>query len=91
MSSYIPFVVLWVVLAAAVIGLIIYRRIIAASEDDMIHVADAGEASITAHQVAVGQKLDQIDKWGKILTAVVVVYGVVLAALYVYQTWVSRG
>jgi len=88
MSSYIPFVVLWVVLAAAVIGLIIYRRIIAASEDDMIHISDASGA-VTSQQVTVAQKLDQIDKWGKMLTVVAVAYGVVLAGIYVYQSWVS--
>jgi len=88
MSPYIPFVVLWVVLALAVIGLIIYRRIVAAGEDDMIHVSEAA-AGVTSQQVSVAQKLDQIDKWGKTLTVVVVVYGIVLAGVYVYQSWVS--
>jgi len=90
MSPYVPFVVLWAVLATAVIGLIVYRRIIAAGEDDMIHIGDAG-GSVTSHQVTVAQKLDQIDKWGKMLTIVTVVYGVVLGAVYVYQSWLSRG
>jgi len=54
----------------------------------MIHVSDAG-GSATSHQVSVAQKLDQIDKWGKTLTVVVVAYGVILAAIYVYQSWVS--
>jgi len=88
MNPYVPFVVLWVLLALGVIGLIIYRRIVAAGEDDMIHVSDAG-GSATSHQVSVAQKLDQIDKWGKTLTVVVVAYGVILAAIYVYQSWVS--
>lgn len=89
MSPYVPFVVLWVVLAVAVIGLIIYRRFVSAGEDDMIHVAEAGEAVISAHQVTVAQKLDQIDKWGKTLTVVTVVYGLALAGIYVYQSWMS--
>ncbi|HEY9140715.1 MAG TPA: hypothetical protein VIN93_07470 [Bryobacteraceae bacterium] len=88
MNPYVPFVVLWAVLALAVIGLIIYRRLVSASEDDMIHVSEAA-ASATTQQVTVAQKLDQIDKWGKTLTVVVVVYGIVLGGIYVYQSWVS--
>jgi len=80
--------VLWALLALAVIGLIIYRRIVSAGEDDMIHVSDAAGA-VASQQVSVAQKLDQIDKWGKTLTVVVVVYGVVLAGVYVYQSWVA--
>ncbi|MFY9726722.1 MAG: hypothetical protein WB579_10775 [Bryobacteraceae bacterium] len=88
MSPYVPFVVLWAVLALAVIGLIIYRRFVSASEDDMIHVSEAA-TSATSQQVTVSQKLDQIDKWGKTLTVVVVVYGIVLGGIYVYQSWVA--
>jgi len=88
MSPYVPFLVLWALLALTVIGLIIYRRIVSAGEDDMIHVSDAA-GSVTSHQVSVAHKLDQIDKWGKMLTVVTVVYGVVLAGIYVYQSWVS--
>ncbi|MGA2272093.1 MAG: hypothetical protein ABSH00_00965 [Bryobacteraceae bacterium] len=90
MSPYVPFVVLWAALALAVIGLIVYRRFVSAGEDDMIHVSDAA-GSVTSHQVSVAQKLDQIDKWGKTLTVITVVYGVVLASVYVYQSWMSRG
>ena len=88
MSPYVPFVVLWAVLALAVISLIVYRRVVAAGEDDMIHISDAA-GSVTSQQVTVAQKLDQIDKWGKMLTVVAVAYGVVLAGIYVYQSWVS--
>jgi len=88
MSPYVPFVALWAVLAVAVIGLIVYRRFVSASEDDMIHISDAS-GTVTSQQVTVAQKLDQIDKWGKMLTVVAVTYGVVLAGIYVYQSWVS--
>jgi len=88
MSPYVPFVALWAMLAVAVIGLIVYRRFVSASEDDMIHISDASGA-VTSQQVTVAQKLDQIDKWGKMLTVVAVAYGVVLAGIYVYQSWVS--
>jgi len=88
MSPYVPFVALWAMLAVAVIGLIVYRRFVSASEDDMIHISDAS-GTVTSQQVTVAQKLDQIDKWGKMLTVVAVAYGVVLAGIYVYQSWMS--
>jgi hypothetical protein len=88
MNPYVPFVVLWALLALTVVGLIIYRRFVSAGEDDMIHVSDP-VGSTTAHQVSVAQKLDQIDKWGKTLTIVTAVYGIVLVGIYVYQSWVS--
>jgi hypothetical protein len=91
MSPYAPFVVLWAALALAVLGLIVYRKIVASGEDDMIHVSDAAGSSVASQQASVAQKLDQIDKWGKTLTVVVVLYGIALAGVYVYQTWVSRG
>ncbi|MGA3260920.1 MAG: hypothetical protein ABSE35_18715 [Bryobacteraceae bacterium] len=88
MSPYVPFVVLWAVLALAVISLIVYRRVVAAGEDDMIHISDAA-GSVTSQQVTVAQKLDQIDKWGKTLTVITAVFGIVLVGIYVYQSWVS--
>ena len=36
----------------------------------------------------VAQKLEVIDKWGKILTVVTVVFGIIVLSLWVYQTWV---
>ena len=88
MSPYVPFVALWALLALTVIGLIIYRRFVSAGEDDMLHVSEPA-GSATSHQVVVAQKLDQIDKWGKTLTVVVAVYGIVLVGVYVYQSWMS--
>jgi len=91
MSPYVPFVVLWAALALTVIGLIIYRRFVAAGEDDMIHVSSDAAGASASHQASVSQRLDLIDKWGKMLTMVVVAYGVALGGVYVYQSWMSRG
>jgi hypothetical protein len=39
--------------------------------------------------VAIAQKLDVIDKWGKLFTAIAAVYGLLLALAYTYQIWVQ--
>ena len=41
-------------------------------------------------QTALAQKLDVIDKWGKILTVVAVLLGLLVAAAYVYGQFVGR-
>lgn len=81
-----PFIVLWIVLATTVIALIVRRKMVASHEDDTLHVLQG--APIT-QQVAVAHKLDQIDKWGKILTVIAVVLGLLVGAAYVYQVWVQ--
>jgi hypothetical protein len=55
---------------------------------DSIHVL-ADEVMIP-RQVAMAHKLEVIDKWGKLLTAVTVAYLIALAAIYLYQTWIAR-
>lgn len=78
-----PYAIFWGVLAIVVVFLIIYRKQIASHEDDSIHL----EGSVPTQQVALAHRLAAIDKWGKTLTIVVAVYGVALAAIYLYQIW----
>jgi hypothetical protein len=84
--NFIPFLGLWIVMAIVVIVMIAWRKVVSRQEDETLHVMDTGAVT---HQVDVAHKLDVIDKWGKILTAVTIVYGLVLAALYLYQSWVE--
>jgi hypothetical protein len=72
--------------AAAVIVLIAWRKVVSRGEDETLHVMDTGAVS---HQVDVAHKLDAIDKWGKTLTVITVVYGLALGAFYMYQSWVQ--
>ena len=81
-----PFFVLWVILAASVIVLIVRRKMVASHEDDTLHVMQG--AAVT-QQVVVANKLEQIDRWGKILTAIAVAFGLLVAGAYVYQVWVN--
>jgi len=86
--SLIPFTILWVILAVALIALVIYRRLIAVEEDDSLHIGP-GEESKVLQQTALAKKLDVIDRWWKILTIVVIVYGLALAVIYGYVTFMA--
>jgi len=81
-----PFLAGWIVLAFVVAGLAIYRKTISSHEDDVLHVS-AGESAVISKQADVAHRLDSIDRWGKLLTVVLVVYGVLLALAYGYQIW----
>lgn len=88
--NLIPLVISWGLLALTVLGLFLWRKAVASNEDDSLHVLDAGAVQRTASQAAVAQKLELIDKWGKILTVVAVVFGAIVGGLFVYQSWLDR-
>ena len=81
--NLLPYAVFWGLLALIVVFLIVYRKTVTNREDDSIHL----EGSVTHDQVSLAHKVSVIDKWGKSLTVIVVVYGVALAAIYLYQVW----
>jgi hypothetical protein len=82
--SFVPFTVLWALIAIVVLALIAYRKLVSFQEEETLHLGNAAEAN---HQAVIGRKLDWIDKWGKLLTVIAVVYGVLLAAAYTYRVW----
>jgi len=84
--NLVPYILGWSVLGVVVLFLAIYRSAVAGHEDDSLHVM-AGEAPIIAQQQRIGKKVEHIEAWGKSLTAVLVIYGLVLAAIYLYHLW----
>jgi hypothetical protein len=88
--NFVPFVTLWILLAMTVVALFIWRKTVSSKEDDNLHVLDAASGEKTAQQAVVAQKLDLIDKWGKIVTLLAVIYGVILGGLYAWQVWVQN-
>jgi uncharacterized membrane protein len=86
LNNMVPAFIVWSVLAVVVIGLAIYRRLVATREDDLIHVSP-GQEALVSQQVEVAQKLDKVDRLGKALTIFVAVTGVILAAFWIYQVW----
>jgi hypothetical protein len=88
--NFTPFTILWALLAAVVLALIAYRKTVSMKEDETLHLGPGGE-NVPMEQAAIAHKLEVIDKWGRLLTVVAVVYGLVLASIYTWQTWLSSG
>jgi len=86
--SLFPFLILWCVMAAIVLALIIWRKTVSSHEDTVVHVMS--DAPALSEQVNVAHKLETIDKWGKMITGVTVIYGLALGGLYIWQTWVQN-
>lgn len=85
--NFMPFTVVWGLLALVVLALLGYRKLVSSKEDETLHLADNPVAS--TQQVTIAHKLEVIDHWGKLLTIIAVVYGLLLAAAYTWQTWLS--
>lgn len=87
-----PLVTIWAVLAAVIVILLIYRSRLARQEDETLHVLDS-DASKVSQQMTIAQKLEVVERWGKILTVIAVLYGLVLLGLFLWDAWErsSRG
>jgi hypothetical protein len=81
-----PYIATWAVLATVVVILAVYRRRLDLKVDDTLHVLDSEASSIPA-QEEVSKKLIVIDRWGKILTVVAVLYMLGIAAVYIYSSF----
>jgi hypothetical protein len=84
--NFVPLFVVWGILALVVLSLFIWRKNVASNEDDTLHVMHGA----LTQQTALAQKLDMIDKWGKILTVITFVLGLAIAAAYVYGQFIGR-
>ena len=83
--NLIPFLVLWIVLAIIVLVLAISRMRLAHREDASLDVLESEREA--KQQMEMTKKLERIDWWGQVLTVVVVLYGIILAGIHIYQTW----
>ena len=83
-----PFLAIWLILAVVVVVLIFYRRHIARNEDDSLHLG-ATAGVVAQSQSTISTKLEQVDKWGKLLTIIATIYGAILLAVYLVQYWVQ--
>ena len=83
-----PFTVLWALLALVVLALLVIRKKIASAEDDTLHVME-GDSNLIPRQQKIAHELETIDRWGKSLTIVALVSGLIIGGLFVYQGWVN--
>ena len=79
--SLFPYAILWCILVFVIVGLAVYRKLVSRQEDDYIHL----DSAVAAQQALVDRKMTAIDRWGKLLTVVAVVYGLLIGGLYLYQ------
>jgi hypothetical protein len=79
---------IWVVMAAAVGSLALYRKFISRGEVDILHLG-ANEGYHIPQQEAMADRLEAIDRWGKILTIALIGYGVLIACGYMILAWRS--
>lgn len=84
--SLTPYLITWIPLAAVVAVLAIYRNMMASHEDETIHVLE-GDAPQVVAQAKLSHRLEAVERWGKILTAVVIAYGVLIGVMYLYFVW----
>ena len=85
MTNLIPYAIAWAELAVIVAVLALMRKQVASHEDDSLHLS--GGTAAVSEQVNVAKKLESIDRWGKILTILLVVTGLALAVLYGMSLW----
>jgi hypothetical protein len=81
-----PHVITWIVLAAAVTTIAIYKLVLYArsSRDEFAPHLLAGKAQLR-HRAAVAHREEITDKLGKTLTGIVLVYGIAIGVLYLYS------
>jgi hypothetical protein len=84
--NLVPHIAVWTVLALVVLALLVRRKMVASKEDDNLHVMSGPNPQ----QALIAAKLDTIDKWGKLLTVITVLYGLIIAGLYVWSAFSGR-
>jgi len=88
MGNLTPYVSSWIVLAAVVLVLGIYRIRLGRRDDRTLDVL-ASDPGLVAHQQQAVHRLKVIDVWGQSLTVLAFLYGLAIVAYYLYNVWVE--
>ena len=83
--NFIPYIVVWVVLGIIVAVLAVSRMRLAKREDATLDVLES--EGVAAQQKEMTRKLAKVDRWGQVLTIILVLYGITLAGIYIYLAW----
>lgn len=73
-------------LVAGVLALALYRYFVSKEQDFHIHV-NPTEATEVGKQSSIATRLNWIDRWGKSLTIVTLVYFLAILMLILYKSW----
>lgn len=85
-QSFYFLILSWGALGVIVLFLAAYRSQLSRKEDDQIHIND-GDAGVVVQQAQVSHRIDVVERWGKTLTVVLVLYGLALGGYYLYTVW----
>ena len=89
MFNLVPLGYAFLAAVCSVAVLAAYRRFIASyGEDDFLHTHDV-DAPLIAKQQNVAHRLEVVDRWGKVMTLLAVVLGLVFAVLHAYRAWIT--
>jgi hypothetical protein len=86
--NWTPYLAIWSLLAAVVLALAIYRKFLSTHEDVSVHVSE-GASRLIPIQIAAAQRIAVVEKWGKTLTAILLLAGLILAAIYFHGVWIN--
>jgi hypothetical protein len=78
--------VIWVAMATAVGALALYRKYISRAEIDVVHLSES-ESPLLSRQEVFARRLGIIDRWGKLLTIILIAYGVSIVCGYLFLAW----
>lgn len=76
---------MWAALAIVVLGMAGYRYLLVRHEDPTLDIMESN--TVAVHQSKAFKRANAVEHWGKILTFVVIVYGLALAGTYVMHLW----
>jgi len=78
-------VIIFCLLLASVIVLAAMRKAIGTQEEDLL--LHAGDPTAVEKKSSVVERIDAIEKWGKTMTVVTVVYGLILLGWFLWMGW----
>lgn len=84
--NLLPYLSIWAILAVWVLALGGYRILVARRDDATLDVLERNDHVIAQQKLAI-QKIGTLDRWGLSLTVVTILYGLVIAVVYLAHLW----
>lgn len=82
----------WGILLLLTIALWLYRRFLETREDHYIHLhGNERDSKVLQSQATTGKRVEGITRTKNILLIVLIIYGIVIAALEIYRAWNNTG